>query len=291
MWGLMAPVAKLVMAAGIVSPLLMGGFRMAGAAMLFWIASLFVPRQHVPFADLLRLAGAAMLGIVFNQGCYLFGVSLSSPGEASVITTTMPLWVMLLAALILKEPVTLRKIGGIVIGGAGALILVMSNTGSSGSESGSSPVAGDLLVLTAQLSYALYLTFYRNFIRKYSVITLMKWMFAFATVAVAPFVIPEALSTDWNLVTPVMSAGVAYVVVVGTFLAYILVMTGQQILRPTLIGMYNYVQPIVASAIGIAMGLDSFTPLKALAVVLVFGGVFLVNISKAAPSPATPENK
>lgn len=290
MWGLMAPVAKLVMAAGIVSPLLMGGFRMAGAAILFWIASLFVPRQHVPFADLLRLAGAAMLGIVFNQGCYLFGVSLSSPGEASVITTTMPLWVMLLAALILKEPVTLRKIGGIVIGGAGALILVMSNTGSSGSESGSSPVAGDLLVLTAQLSYALYLTFYRNFIRKYSVITLMKWMFAFATVAVAPFVIPEALSTDWNLVTPVMSAGVAYVVVVGTFLAYILVMTGQQILRPTLIGMYNYVQPIVASAIGIAMGLDSFTPLKALAVVLVFGGVFLVNISNAAPSPATPEN-
>lgn len=290
MWGLMAPVAKLVMAAGIVSPLLMGGFRMAGAAILFWTASLFVPRQHVPFADFLRLAGAAMLGIVFNQGCYLFGVSLSSPGEASVITTTMPLWVMLLAALILKEPVTLRKIGGIVIGGAGALILVMSNTGSSGSESGSSPVAGDLLVLTAQLSYALYLTFYRNFIRKYSVITLMKWMFAFATVAVAPFVIPEALSTDWNLVTPVMSAGVAYVVVGGTFLAYILVMTGQQILRPTLIGMYNYVQPIVASAIGIAMGLDSFTPLKALAVVLVFGGVFLVNISNAAPSPATPEN-
>ena len=105
-WGLMAPVAKLVMAAGLVSPLLMGGFRIYGAALLFWLASMFMPDEHVSGKDYFMLAGAALLGIVFNQGCYLFGVSYTSPGEASIITTTMPIWVMLLAAVLLKEPIT-----------------------------------------------------------------------------------------------------------------------------------------------------------------------------------------
>ena len=106
----------MVMAAGLVSPLLMTNFRILGAALLFWTASLFVPYQKVPPRDLLLLAGAAMLGILFNQGCYVFGVGYTSPGEASIITTTMPLWVMLLAALILGEPITLKKVGGIVLG-------------------------------------------------------------------------------------------------------------------------------------------------------------------------------
>ncbi len=77
----MAPVAKLVMAAGIVSPLLLTNFRIFGAAILFWIASLFTPREHVSSRDLLRLAGAGLLGIVFNQGCYVFGVGFTSPAK------------------------------------------------------------------------------------------------------------------------------------------------------------------------------------------------------------------
>lgn len=76
-------------------------------------------------------------------------------------------------------------------------------------------------------------------------------------------------------------AGIAYIVVSATFGSYILVMVGQKALRPTLVGMYNYVQPVVASALGILMGLDVFTPAKALAVALIFSGVWLVTNSKA----------
>lgn len=288
MWGLMAPIAKLVMAAGIITPLLIAGFRMFGAALLFWTASLFRPQEHVCRKDLALLAGAAMLGIVFNQGSYLFGVSFTSPGEASIITTTMPIWVMLLAAVILHEPITAKKVGGIVVGATGALILVFGN--GAVVSGGDNPVLGDILVLTAQLSYALYLTFYRNFIRKYSVITLMKWMFTFASIAVSPLVIREGLHTDWSSLTGGEIAGTAYVVVFATFLAYICVMIGQKNLRPTVVGMYNYVQPIVATLVGIIIGLDHFTPMKVFAVVLIFTGVFLVTISKAAPRDAASNN-
>ena len=115
-WGLMAPIVKLVLASGVIAPLLLVDFRMAGAACLFWLTSLFLPREHVPWRDVLRLFGAGMLGVCFNQGCFIVGVSLTSPGEASLVTTTMPMWVMFLAWVILGEPISLKKAGGIALG-------------------------------------------------------------------------------------------------------------------------------------------------------------------------------
>lgn len=279
MWGLMSPIAKLVIAAGVFSPLVVTDFRIFGAAVLFWIASAFSPREHVPAKDLILLAGAGMLGVMFNQGCFIFGVGYTTPGEASIITTTMPLWVMVLAALILKEPITVKKIGGIVLGAAGALLLVLNS--SSSEISGDNPMLGDILVFTAQLSYALYLTLYKNFIKKYTLFTLMKWMFTFAALAILPFSITETANTDWSQVTMQQILSVTYIVVFATFIAYTLIMVGQKNLRPTIVGMYNYVQPIVACLVGIALGFESFTVLKTIAILLIFSGVYLVTISRA----------
>lgn len=279
-WGLMSPVAKLVMGAGIVTPLLMTDFRVIGAAILFWTLSLFMPREHVPARDLALLARAGMLGVLFNQGCFIFGVSYTSPGEASIITTTMPMWVMVLAALILGEPITFKKVGGILLGATGAIILVYSGLVNTAVR-GNNPLLGDLLVLTAQLSYALYLTLYKNFIKKYSLVTLMKWMFTFASLGALPFSMRTIAATDLAGMTAAEIAGAAYVVVMGTFVAYICIMVGQKNLRPTIVGMYNYFQPIVATAVGLYLGLDTFSPLKAVAVVLIFAGVYFVTVSKA----------
>lgn len=278
MWGLMSPVTKMVFAAGVVAPMIMVDFRVAGAALLFWVTSLFLPREHVPLKDIFRLFGAGMLGVLFNQGCFILGVSLTSPGEASLVTTTMPMWVMLLAWLILREPITLKKAGGIFLGAAGAIILIAGN---GTSAPGANPALGDVIVLCAQLCYALYLTLYRNFIRKYSLVTLMKWMFLSATVVALPGSIHWLAATDWPAISGLEWSGIAYVVICGTFLAYICIMIGQKRLRPTLVGMYNYVQPIVATITGICLGLDRFTPIKGVAIVLIFSGVWLVSISKA----------
>ncbi len=279
MWGLMSPAAKFVIAAGVLTPVIVTDFRIVGAALLFWIASLATRREKVPFADLARLAGAGMLGILFNQGCFIYGVGFTSPGEASIITTTMPVWVMLLAALFLKEPITFKKIAGIVLGASGALILVLS--GGTLTDSGENHALGDLLVLTAQLSYALYLTLYRNFIKKYSLVTLMKWMFTFAAIAILPFSATDILATDWAAVTPSQIYAVAYIVVGATFVAYMCIMIGQKTLRPTVVGMYNYVQPIVACIVGVIIGYDTFTPAKIVAVILIFSGVYTVIKSRA----------
>lgn len=156
MWGLMSPISKFIMLGGAVSPLVVTDLRIAGAMILFWIASLFQKPEHVNHKDLARLLGASLLGIVFNQGCFIFGVSLSSPGDASIITTSMPLWAMVLAALILKEPITGKKVLGIAAGACGALMLIMGSSSgakSAASSAGDHAIWGDLLVLTAQFCY------------------------------------------------------------------------------------------------------------------------------------------
>ena len=283
MWGLMSPISKLVMAGGAVSPLVVTDLRMGGAMMLFWIASLFQRPEHVNHKDMEKLFIAALLGIVFNQGCFIFGVSLSSPGDASIITTSMPLWAMVLAAIILKEPITGKKVLGIAAGATGALLLI-SGSGSvqaAVNADKSTAVWGDLLVLTAQFCYALYIVLFKDFVNKYSLITIMKWMFTYAFICTLPFSARDLMSTDWLSLGWTDLGGLSFIVVGATFLSYMLVVVGQKNLRPTVAGMYNYVQPVVACIVAVCWGMDSFNVTKGIAVVLIFGGVYLVTASRS----------
>ena len=110
MWGLMAPVGKFVLSGALLSPLVLTDCRMFGAALLFWLVSFFTKQEHVNHKDMLSLFFASMLGIVFNQGSYIFGLSMTSPINASIVTTSSPILTMIIAALYLREPVTGKKL-------------------------------------------------------------------------------------------------------------------------------------------------------------------------------------
>lgn len=283
MWGLMSPVSKIIMLGGIVSPLVVTDLRVCGAMLLFWFVSLFQKPEHVSHGDLARLFGAALLGIVFNQGCFIFGVSLSSPADASIITTSMPLWAMVLAAFILKEPVTGKKVLGIAAGASGALLLIMGSGSGAPSTAvrGEYAVWGDILVLTAQFCYALYIVLYKDFVKKYSLVTIMKWMFTYSFICLLPFSASDLMNTQWQWLSMEEAGGLVFIVVGATFLSYMLVVVGQKYLRPTVAGMYNYIQPLVACCIAVMWGMDRFNVMKCCAVVLIFGGVYLVTASRS----------
>lgn len=282
MWGLMSPISKVIMAAGAVSPLVVTDLRIGGAMILFWIASFFQKPEHVPHKDLMRLFFAALLAIVLNQGCFIFGVSLTSPADASIITTSMPLWAMILAAFILKEPITGKKVLGIASGASGALLLILgSSPASAASPAKDTALWGDLLVLCAQFCYALYIVVYKDFVNRYSLITIMKWMFTYAFICTLPFSASELMQTGWQQLTLQEIGGLAFIVVGATFGSYMLTVIGQKNLRPTVAGMYNYIQPIVACIVAVSWGMDSFNLTKILAIGLIFGGVYLVTVSRS----------
>ncbi len=282
MWGLMSPVAKFVMVGGAVTPLVVTDLRITGAMVLFWIASFFQKPERVAPKDLLKLLGASLLAIVFNQGCFIFGVGLTSPVDASIITTSMPLLAMVLAAIYLKEPITGKKVLGIAVGAAGALLLILgSHQVSEAKAAGNHYIWGDLLVLLAQFSYALYFVLFKNFVNKYSLITIMKWMFTYAFICALPFSYNDLLHTEWKSLQGTEIGALVFIVVGSTFISYVLIVIGQKNLRPTVAGMYNYVQPLVASIVAVCWGMDTFNFVKIISVALIFGGVYLVTGSRS----------
>lgn len=275
----MAPIGKFILSGAVITPLLMTDFRMIGAACLFWIASLFTQPEHVNHKDMLSLFFAALFGIVFNQGTYIFGLGMTSPINASIVTTSLPILTMVIAAIYLREPITGKKLLGVFMGAVGALLLILSGQPMSGGQSGS--IGGDLLCLFAQFCFSLYLVFFKGLIGKYSPITLMKWMFTYASICLIPFSYTEIVQLDWSLLDYKVIAGLVMVVFCATFISYLLIPIGQKNLRPTVTSMYNYLQPIVASILAVAWGMDSFNALKIVAVILVFSGVFFVTQSKS----------
>lgn len=281
-WGLMAPVGKEAMTHGL-DGISMVTFRVVGGAILFWLTSLFVKKEHVPTRDKLMFAGAGLLGLVFNQCCYTIGLSLTSPANASIITTSMPIFAMILSAIILKEPLSGKKVSGVLIGCTGALILILTSAAATSDKEGN--LLGDILCICAQFSFALYLSVFNPLIRRYNVFTINKWMFLWASIFVLPLSgYHVATTVAWTTVPWLTWAEALYVVFFGTYIGYILTMIGQRTLRPTVVSVYNYVQPIVSVTVSLMLGIAILSWSHLLAVVLVFSGVGLVIKSRAKDS-------
>ncbi len=281
-WGLNAPICKQVLQSSAnpegISPFALSACRMAGAALLFWAASLFLPRERVSRRDLGLLLLASVFGIQFNQLLYLWGLSLTSPIDASIISTLVPILTMVLAALFLREPITWLKAGGVALGCVGAVLLVVL---SNRTTAAASSLVGNTLCIISAISFAFYLTAFRNLIVRYSPFTVMKWMFLFAAIVALVIYRKPLMATDFAALPTSVWAGALYVIVCSTFLSYLCVPIGQRYLRPTLVAMYNYVQPVVAVLLSVALGLDAFGFSKVAAALCVFVGVWLVTQSKS----------
>ena len=276
-WGVMSPVSKYVMSFDTVSSFAVTGFRIFGGCLLFWLASIFIKTENVDPRDKIKLFFASLLAIIFNQGLFVTGVSLTSPINASVITTFLPIVTMVLAFFILQEPSTFKKVAGIMLGLGGALMLVFT---SRNVESGGN-VVGDLCCFGAQISFALYVVVFKDLVGKYSPVTIMKWMFLFATIVFGVVGIMHIKSICWQQLTISAELGLGYIVFLGTFLAYFFIPIGQHRLRPTVVTMYNYVQPVMASVVAVWVGMESFSFFKIVSAMMIFAGVFVVTQSKS----------
>lgn len=255
--------------------------RMAFACVMFWIVSLFTVKEKVPSKDLGMLFVCALCGVGINQGLFIVGLNRSSPVDASIIATAVPIFVLLLAAVILKEPITRKKSFGVFMGVSGGLLLVFSSTHAADSISS---LDGDVMMIVSGLMYAIYLVLSKPLSLRYSSVTMMKWMFLFTTLTLVPFTFRHVLDAPafhrevWDFKE--LSA-IFYVLFGATFLPYLLIPMSLKRIRPTTVSMYNYVQPIVASFIAVMIGQDTFSWQKFLSAILVFTGVYLVTQSKS----------
>lgn len=268
---------------GVISPIGIFFLRALGATICFWVVSLFLPKEKVDKKDLPKIFLASMLGLFLTQMSFLKAMIITTPVDASIITTLTPIFTMFIAAIFLKEPITFKKAGGVAISFIGVILLILNCVHTPNGVEHSHPF-GLFLMICNCLFFALYLGAFKPLVQKYGTITFMKWMFLFSMLVAVPFNVKEMISTDYSLLTAEFYWNLAFTVICATFIAYFLVPIGQKNLRPTIVSMYAYVQPFIAAIVSIIIGMDVMTWQKILAAVLVFTGVFLVNKSKAKDS-------
>ena len=256
-------------------------FRALGASILFWILSIFTPHEDVRPGDMWRIAAASTVGLFIPQFTFLKAVTMTTAIDTAILSTLAPIFTMFIAAIVLKEPITPKKAIGVTISFIGVLILIFNSVTAQNGIEKTSPW-GIVLMLLNGLSFASYLGIFRPLIERYSVITFMKWMFLFSLAISFPFSCKDIISTDFSSIPGNVMLEIGFLIFFATFVAYFLIPIGQKNLRPTLVSMYSYVQPIIAALTSIIIGMDTVTWQKIMATALIFGGVALVNRSKAA---------
>jgi drug/metabolite transporter (DMT)-like permease len=275
-YGVNYSIAKAVMPDHI-KPIALVTLRSIFAAGLFWVTSLFLPKEPVNRKDLWFLFGCSFFGVVINQILFLVGLDLTSPINSSIILSTNPIFAFIFAALILKEKITLMKGTGLAIGLSGVLLLILQN-GTPDLESSS--FLGDVFTLINTISWAFYTVVIIRMLEKYHPVTVMKWTFFFGMFTTIPAGYQQWSTTAWLSIPLGAWLGIGFIVVFATFFGYLLISFGLKRLSPTIVSTYTYTQPIIAAYIASMMGQDHIDLIMVVSALLIFTGVFVVSRQK-----------
>ena len=273
-FGLGVPVTKLLLDQW-VSPMAYMATRCLGAAAIFWLISLFLPREKVAPRDLTVIILGGLLGIVVSQTLTAWALTFTTPVYFSLIATLTPVATMLCAALFIGEKISVRGIAGVALGVAGAMLMVF--IGWQGG-SGKNDILGIALTLLSMLTWAVYLIITRKVSARYTAVTQMKWVFLASAIAVLPFSLTDLQSatlysaaTQWSGL-----AEMAFIVVFATVAGYFAIPFAMRFLKATTVSVYTNLQPIVASLVAISLSQDVLTWDKPVALVLVLLSAWLV---------------
>jgi len=262
-----------------IKPLGLVMMRIAGALILFWILSLFSKKEKIETNDLKKMMVLAFFGVAVNQAFFIYGLSLTNPINSAIIMVSNPIAVMLFTIFLFKERFTIYKLSGLAFGITGALTLLLFNANGSFAF-GSDTIKGDVMTLINSLSWAVFVVMAKPYMQKYQTVTVMKWIFLFGFIYMFPFGMPDLLNVEWTKLPSITIFAMAFVVIATTFFAYLLNTYALKALSSSVVSMYIYLQPFLATTIAIALGKDEITIIKIISASLIISGVYIASIKK-----------
>ena len=257
--------------------------RVLGATLLFWGMSFLGPRERIEKKDWGRLVVCSLFGMAINMLSFFKGLDLSTPINSSVLVTTTPIIVVVLSAFLIEEKIRLVKGMGILIGLAGALVLVLYGNEIRG-DAPNIPL-GNILFLVNALFFALYLILVKKLVDKYHPFTLMKWLFLIGIFLNLPITLPEFLEISWAQLPWEAIWKMGFVVVGTTFCTYLFNAYALTQLKASTVSAFVYLQPLIGIVFAVLSGRDSLNAVKTGAAILVLIGVYLVS-KKSRPNLA-----
>ena len=271
-YGINYTIAKLIMP-DYVLPFGLTLIRIVGGGLMFWILGMAFVREKMDRKDIGRIFLAGFTGVFFNQFLFLNGLNYTTPIDASIIMVVNPIMVLIFSAILLKDKITSAKIGGILLGATGVVILILKG---GKVDFGSDNFLGNLMIFGNATSYALFLVITKPLMKKYHTVTVVRWAFLVGSFFIIPIGYEDVFHINWAALPLHIILAIIYVVLFTTFIAYILNIYGLKKVKPATVSIYIYLQPVIAAIVAILLGKDSVTGLKVFSTVLIFIGVYMV---------------
>ena len=256
-----------------ISPLAMVTASLIVAAALSWIPALWEGCERIDRKDWGLIIVAALLMGITRKVMMMFGLSRTSPIDGSIIATIVPLLVLVVSVIAHVDKLTTRKVLGLIIGFAGAVAVVLTSGKSTHEKS---ELWGNLMMICSGVVTALYMVFFKRLTAKYRPTTILRAIYTISAVVLLPLGMDSVIDSDFADMNAKLWAAAAFVLIVPTYLPNLLLNYSLRYLQPTMSSTYTYIQPVLAVALSVAMGLDRLHLDTVLFAALLFVGVAMV---------------
>ena len=271
-----------------VHPMAMVSASLVATALFSLVPLLWQKAEKVERADIRKLIGAAlliggcgranaakraMLIGVLRKVFIMYGLSMTSPIDGSIIDTIVPLLVLALSVLLGMDRFTRLKITGLVLGMAGAVAVVLAGASSSHAHS---HLWGNMMIFLCACVTSVYMVWFKRLIAKYRITTVLRWLYCAAAVMALPFGIGPIVHTDFAAIARHALFPTLFVLTVPTYVPNLMLNYALKTVQPTVSSIYTYLQPVLAIAISVGMGLDKLHADTVIFALVIFVGVGLV---------------
>jgi drug/metabolite transporter (DMT)-like permease len=252
-------------------------FSRAGLGSLVLLAILALRRQPVlPPRDALGpLALMGFVGVAFHQLLQAYALRLTSAVSTGWLIGLIPVWSALLAALLLRERFGPRKVAGLVIGFAGAVLVVTRGQLGAGLLALPS-TRGDLMVLASTLNWALYSVLGHATIRRLGATRATAGAMLLGWLMLAPVFLASGGWADYGRLSPAGWGAVIFLGVAASGLGYLFWYGALERVETSRVAALLYLEPLVTLAAAVVLLGEPVGLVTVVGGLTVMGGVLLV---------------
>ncbi|HTV60289.1 MAG TPA: DMT family transporter [Verrucomicrobiae bacterium] len=227
--------------------------------------------------DLWPFLYLGVFNIILNQGLFTVGLGYTSSGHSAVITSSGPVFILLLAWLLKLEHLTPGKILGLVVCSFGILLLETD----AGSVRNSPFLMGDFISLLGAIGFALYVVFGKRIAAQYDSLSMTTFSTVAATVVLLPLTVHQAIHLDWASVGWEGWSAMVYMAAGSSIAAYLIFYWALRHTTASRLGAVCYLQPLIVILLAAAILGERPTGHLLLATPIVLLGVFLAERAPA----------
>lgn len=270
LFGSLPVIGKVVLA--VIPAVALVGFRVGITALVLFAVQFYRKRVWLQNReDYLRLGVLSLFAVTFNQLLFIGGLSLTKASNTSLLAVTIPIFTLVVSAIVGSERLRAIKVFGIVLAAAGIIFLIDPRNASFSSQT----TLGDVMIILNSLSYGIFVATSKDIITRNGAFRSMMWIFIFASIACVPLGLFSLSNVDIASVTPMIWWLVLYTAVIATAGPYLLNAYALSKVNPSVVAVYIYLQPIIGFILAVVFLSEMFDFKLAIAAALVFAGVFL----------------